>query len=70
MRLIDIQAVSSITHAAGAIIVVDNTFATPVLQRPVEHSADIVVHSATKFLGGHGDQLGGIAVGRQDLSQG
>lgn len=67
VRLIDIQAVAAKAQSAGAMVVVDNTFATPVLQRPIEHGADIVVHSATKFLGGHGDLLGGIAVGRADL---
>lgn len=66
MRLVDIAAVAAIGHAAGAVVVVDNTYATPVLTRPIELGADIVVHSATKYMGGHGDLVGGIAVGRAD----
>ncbi len=58
----DIEAVSEIAHAAGIPVVIDNTFGTPYLIRPLEHGADIVVHSATKFLGGHGTTLGGIIV--------
>lgn len=70
MRLVDIAAVSAIAHAAGAMVVVDNTYATPALTRPIELGADIVVHSATKYLGGHGDLVGGIAVGRaEDMTQ-
>jgi methionine-gamma-lyase len=63
MRLVDIAAVTAIARAHGALTVVDNTYATPVLTRPIEHGADIVVHSATKYMGGHGDLVGGIAVG-------
>lgn len=63
MRLVDIAAVSRIARAAGAKVVVDNTYATPVLTRPLSLGADVVVHSATKYLGGHGDLVGGIAVG-------
>ena len=58
----DIDAISEIAHAAGIPVVIDNTFGTPYLIRPIEHGADIVVHSATKFLGGHGTTLGGIIV--------
>lgn len=58
----DIDAVSAIAHKHGIPVVVDNTFGTPYLIRPIEHGADIVVHSATKFLGGHGTTLGGIIV--------
>lgn len=58
----DIDAVSALAHAYGLPVVVDNTFGTPYLIRPLEHGADIVVHSATKFLGGHGTSLGGIIV--------
>ncbi|MBR0537722.1 MAG: aminotransferase class I/II-fold pyridoxal phosphate-dependent enzyme [Clostridia bacterium] len=58
----DIEAVSEIAHANGIPVVIDNTFGTPYLIRPLEHGADIVVHSATKFLGGHGTTLGGIIV--------
>ena len=63
MRLVDIAAVAAIAKAHSALTVVDNTYATPVLTRPIEHGADIVVHSATKYMGGHGDLVGGIAVG-------
>ena len=63
MRLIDIAAVSAIARDHGARTVVDNTYATPVLTQPIILGADIVVHSATKYLGGHGDLVGGIAVG-------
>lgn len=58
----DIDALSKIAHEHGIPLVIDNTFATPYLLRPIEHGADIVVHSATKFLGGHGTTLGGIIV--------
>ena len=66
LRLIDIAAVAHVARKAGAITIVDNTFATPILQRPIEHGADLVIHSATKYLGGHGDLLAGIVVGRAD----
>ena len=58
----DIDAIAEIAHKYGLPVVVDNTFGTPYLIRPFEHGADIVVHSATKFLGGHGTTLGGIIV--------
>ena len=58
----DIEAVSEIAHKHGIPVVIDNTFGTPYLIRPIEHGADIVVHSATKFLGGHGTTLGGVIV--------
>ncbi len=58
----DIDAVAEIAHRHGLPVVVDNTFGTPYLIRPIEHGADIVVHSATKFIGGHGTTLGGIVV--------
>jgi len=66
MRLIDIAAVSEIAHAAGATVVVDNTYATPYLTRPISRGADLVVHSATKYLGGHGDLVAGIVAGRAE----
>lgn len=70
MRLVDIAAISRIARAGGARTVVDNTYATPVLTRPIALGADIVVHSATKYLGGHGDLVAGIAVGRaQDMAE-
>jgi len=61
LNVIDIRAAADAAHAAGAIVVVDNTFATPYLQRPLELGADIVVHSTTKYLGGHSDVVGGFA---------
>jgi cystathionine gamma-synthase len=61
LNIIDIRAAAEAAHAAGAMVVVDNTFATPYLQRPLELGADIVVHSTTKYLGGHSDVVGGFA---------
>ncbi len=66
LKIVDIAAAAEIAHQHGALLVVDNTFATPVLQRPLELGADIVMHSATKFLNGHSDIIGGIAVVRDD----
>jgi cystathionine gamma-synthase len=66
MKLADIAAIAALAHRAGAICVCDNTFATPVLQRPLDHGADVVMHSTTKYLGGHGDLLGGALVLRED----
>lgn len=60
--LIDVQAVADIAHKHGIPLIVDNTFATPYLFRPIEHGADVVVHSATKFIGGHGTSIGGIII--------
>lgn len=62
LKIVDIAAVADIAHRHGAKVVVDNTFASPMLQRPLEHGADIVMHSATKYLNGHSDMVGGIAV--------
>ena len=59
LRVVDLAAVSEIVHGGGALMAVDSTFASPVLQRPLELGADIVMHSSTKFLGGHSDVLGG-----------
>jgi len=61
LNVVDIRAAAEAAHAAGAILVVDNTFATPYLQRPIELGADVVVHSTTKYLGGHSDVIGGFA---------
>lgn len=58
----DFETISEIAHENGALFIVDNTFGTPYLIRPIEHGADVVVHSATKFLGGHGTTLGGVIV--------
>src|SRR5690606_15947238 len=62
MRLTDIAAVAELAHGAGAEIAVDSTFATPVATRPLELGADYVVHSLTKYIGGHGDALGGAVL--------
>jgi len=61
LNVVDIRAAAGAAHAAGALVAVDNTFATPYLQRPLELGADIVVHSLTKYLGGHSDLVGGFA---------
>ena len=62
LKIVDIAAVAEVARQYGALLVVDNTFASPMLQRPLELGADIVVHSATKFLNGHSDMVGGVAV--------
>lgn len=64
MSLCDIAAIAEIAHAAGALVVVDNTFATPYFQNPIDLGADIVVHSTTKFLNGHSDSVGGAAISK------
>ena len=61
LNIVDIRGAAAAAHAAGALVVVDNTFATPYLQRPLELGADVVVHSTTKYLGGHSDVVGGFA---------
>jgi len=63
LTILNIQQIAHLAHRKNARVIVDNTFATPVLQRPLLHGADIVIHSATKYLSGHGDTLGGIACG-------
>lgn len=67
MRLVDIAGVSARARATGALTIVDNTYATPYLTRPLALGADLVVHSATKYLGGHGDVIAGIAAGSAEL---
>jgi methionine-gamma-lyase len=67
MRLIDIAAITSIARQHGALTIVDNTYCSPYLQRPLELGADFVVHSATKYLGGHGDLLAGAVVGPKEI---
>lgn len=62
LKIVDISVVAEVAHAAGAIVVVDNTFASPALQQPLALGADLVVHSTTKYLGGHSDVLGGAVV--------
>ncbi|MGB5255650.1 MAG: cystathionine gamma-synthase [Woeseiaceae bacterium] len=70
LKIVDIQAVARLARANNAIVVVDNTFATPCLQRPLELGADIVMHSATKFINGHSDMVGGIvATASADLAE-
>lgn len=67
LKVVDIARLTRAAHAAGATVVVDNTFATPINQSPLALGADLVLHSATKFLGGHADALGGAICGRGDL---
>jgi cystathionine gamma-synthase len=66
LRIVDIEAVAALARGAGAWLAVDNTFATPYLQRPLELGADLVVHSTTKYLGGHSDVVGGAIVTNDD----
>src|SRR5690349_13698800 len=66
-NVLDIGAIAAVAHEAGAPLIVDNTFATPWLCRPLEHGADIVIHSATKFIGGHGTSIGGVVVDSGDF---
>ncbi|MGH9033937.1 MAG: cystathionine gamma-synthase [Acidimicrobiia bacterium] len=71
LTIVDIAAVADLAHDRGALVVVDNTFATPYLQQPLALGADVVVHSTTKYLGGHSDVVGGfVAVDDDDLAQG
>ncbi|UCF29000.1 MAG: cystathionine gamma-synthase family protein [Chloroflexota bacterium] len=69
VKVIDLQRLVQAGHKAGAIVIVDNTFATPINQQPLQLGADLVVHSATKFLGGHADALGGVVCGLKQLVQ-
>src|SRR5206468_9883125 len=66
MTITDLAACSEVAHAGGAIVVVDNTFCSPYLQRPIELGADIVLHSTTKFLNGHSDSVGGAVISNSD----
>jgi cystathionine gamma-synthase len=66
IKIVDIARLARAAHRQGALVVVDNTFATPINQRPLQLGADLVLHSATKFLGGHADALGGVICGPQD----
>lgn len=68
MSVADLPALATIAHSGGALLVVDSTFASPVICRPLENGADVVVHSATKYLGGHSDVTGGVAVANPDLT--
>ncbi|GAB3208113.1 O-succinylhomoserine sulfhydrylase [Marinactinospora endophytica] len=67
MTVSDIPQLARIAHEVGALLVVDSTFASPAVCRPLEHGADLVVHSATKYIGGHSDATGGVVVGRPEL---
>src|SRR5216683_2136892 len=69
LQVLDIAAIAELAHRAGAPLVVDNTFASPYLQQPLKLGADLVVHSTTKYLGGHSDVIGGAVIGRRDLMQ-
>lgn len=67
LSVVDLDAVAKLAYDRGVLFIVDNTFLSPALLRPVEHGADIVIHSATKYLAGHGTVLGGVVAGRQEL---
>jgi cystathionine gamma-lyase len=67
LQIVDIAAVAELTHQAGAVLAVDNTFASPYLTQPIALGADLVVHSTTKYLGGHSDVIGGAVIGKRDL---
>jgi cystathionine gamma-lyase len=69
LQIIDIAAVAGLAHKAGAVLAVDNTFASPHLQKPIALGADLVVHSTTKYVGGHSDVVGGAVVGTRELLQ-
>jgi len=69
VKIVDIERLAKVAHEVGALVVVDNTFATPINQNPIPLGADVVLHSATKFLGGHADALGGAACGTKTLIQ-
>lgn len=67
LRLTDLAALSAVARKAGVLLSVDSTLATPVITRPLDHGVDLVIHSLTKFMNGHGDALGGCVIGRKDL---
>jgi cystathionine gamma-lyase len=67
LTILDIAALAQVAHRAGALLAVDNTFASPYLQQPIRLGADLVIHSTTKYLGGHSDVVGGAVVGRREL---
>src|SRR6266851_4917633 len=69
LQLLDIAALAELAHKAGAVLAVDNTFASPYLQQPLRLGADLVVHSTTKYLGGHSDVVGGAVIGGRELLQ-
>jgi cystathionine beta-lyase/cystathionine gamma-synthase len=67
LQVVDIAAIAELAHKAGAVLAVDNTFASPYLQQPIALGADLVVHSTTKYIGGHSDVIGGAVIGKRDL---
>jgi cystathionine gamma-synthase len=67
VKVVDLARLAAVAHRHGAVVIVDNTFATPINQQPLALGADLVIHSATKFLGGHADALGGVVCGPTDL---
>lgn len=69
LKILDLKRLVKVAHSVGALVVVDNTFATPINQQPLELGADIVLHSATKYLGGHSDAMGGVVCGKKELIQ-
>src|SRR5262249_7562109 len=69
LQILDIAAIADLTHRAGALLAVDNTFASPYLQQPIALGADLVIHSTTKYLGGHSDVIGGAVIGGRELLQ-
>lgn len=69
LKILDLKRLIKSAHEAGALVIVDNTFATPINQNPLELGADLVLHSATKYLGGHSDAMGGVVCGNNDLIQ-
>jgi len=69
LKVLDLKRLIKVAHESGTLVVVDNTFATPINQNPLELGADIVLHSATKYLGGHSDAMGGVVCGNKDLVQ-
>jgi cystathionine gamma-lyase len=69
LQILDIEAIAGLAHKTGALLAVDNTFASPYLQQPIRLGADLVIHSTTKYLGGHSDVVGGCVIGPRDLLQ-
>src|SRR4029453_10654920 len=68
LKVCDLRACADIAHEVGARFIVDNTFASPYLCQPIKHGADMVVHTATKFLGGHADTMGGMGINRDEFA--
>ncbi len=69
LKILDVPSIVDLVHRVGAQLIVDNTFTTPLVTRPLEWGADLVVHSATKYIGGHGDAMGGVVLGREEYRQ-